>query len=778
MSLRGARRHDLRLIPVAGITWLGAAVAVWLPEHATAAACASVALCSLAVVALLRSTASLTAGLLAIGLAFAAAAAAHVAIAETARDAVRDLPTTGGRTIVVDADVVGKVERRGRGWIFDAVASRVSIGGGEHRTSVPLTVTLDEPPADLDLGASVAVTGTAAPADRGDRAVIEVRAAEVDVRAPPQGVWSVASGLRRGLQTSAASLPQPASGLIAGLAVGDTSEVTGDLDADMKASSLSHLTAVSGANCALIVAIAFGCAAAFGAARVVRVAAGMGALAGFVVLVSPEPSVVRAAAMASIAMTALLLGRTGAGVAVLCLAVMILLLVDPWLSTSLGFALSCAATASLLLAAAPLTDGLQRWMPKPIALMIAVPLSAQLACGPLLALITPTVPLYGVAANLLAGPAAPAATVLGLLACLTAAVPLIGAGLVAIAWLPAAWIAGTASTMTHLPGNAVPWIEGWAGFAALLVVGAATLAVLVRSGPLTRFASAGAIALACVAGAVLAAGPLVDVVERGRTPRAWTIAACDVGQGDAVLVRSRGRVALIDTGPAPEPLAACLDRFGVERVDLLVLTHFDLDHRGGLPAVQGRIAAVVHARPEDPKAAGVVAGLSRDGAQTTEAHAGMTGTLGGAAWRVLWPAAPGSSFEGNAAGVVVEFGGGGVPRTLLLADLSAEPQIALAPQLTATYDIVKVAHHGSADQYDGLYRKVAARLAIVSVGDNDYGHPRDEILDVLRSGGATIARTDRGGAIAVWRGASAAPDAAPGAARLQVWHEREVGPPG
>lgn len=770
------RRHDLRLVPVAGVTWAGAGASVWFPEHATLAVGVAASVCLIVLLAGMRKPWGGACALLAVGLAFAGSTAAHVALASPERASVRDLPLSGGRALVIEADVVGKVERRSRGWSFDAITSQVRAGDTTLHAAVPLSVVVEEPSAGLDLGARVSVTGTATPAERGDRAVILVRAADIIVRRPAQGVWAVASALRRGLQTSTASLPAPASGLIAGLAVGDTSAVTRELDADMKASSLSHLTAVSGANCALIVGIAFGAAALLGAPRAVRVVAGVAALGAFVVLVSPEPSVVRAAAMALIAMTALLLGRPGAGVAMLCLAIILLLVIDPWLSLSLGFALSCAATASLLLAAAPLADGLERWMPRPVALVVAVPLAAQLACGPLLALITPMIPLYGVAANLLAGPAAPAATVLGLLGCLTAAVPVVGAGLLALAWLPAAWIAGTASTMSRLPGNAVPWMEGWQGFAALLVVGAAALAVLVRTGALTRFAAFGSVVLAVVAGTLLATGPMIEVVERGRIPASWTVAACDVGQGDALLIRSAGRIALIDTGPAPEPLTACLDRFGVGRVDLLVLTHFDLDHRGGLPAVLGRVSVALHTAPTDHASAEVVRTLSRTGARTTQATAGMTGQLGDAAWRVVWPAAQGARFEGNDAGVVVEFAGGGVPRTLLLADLSAEPQAILASRLLSGYDIVKVAHHGSADQHDALYRKVQPRLALVTVGENDYGHPREEILDLLRSLGVAIARTDRGGAVAVWVEPPAA-GSPEHAGRLQVWHEREVGPP-
>ena len=265
--------------------------------------------------------------------------------------------------------------------------------------------------------------------------------------------------------------------------------MTPELDAAMKESSLSHLTAVSGANCAIVVGLAFGAVAAAGGSRRARVGGGVAALIGFVLLVTPEPSVVRAAAMALIAMLGVLLGRTGAGIAVLCLAVTVLLVGDPWLSGSLGFALSAVATGSLLLWARPLATGLAQRMPRAMALALSVPLAAQLACGPLLVIITPTVPLYGVIANLLAAPAAPIATIVGLAACLSAPLPWVQSGLTAIAWLPAAWIAGTAHTVSSLPGDQVPWLEGWTGVAALAAVSLAIGAVIV----VPRVAAAGRI---------------------------------------------------------------------------------------------------------------------------------------------------------------------------------------------------------------------------------------------------------------------------------------------
>lgn len=847
MSLRSARRRDLRLLPVATAAWIAAAVATHAPDAAgIVAGCLWVgaAAALLAAVRLARARegptdapanrmrhrdaraigspdraslpGSRTVGsgvrdslraavaIAAVALALGGAVATQVAIVQPARAEAASLAVEGGRAVTVVATVVGKVEPSAVGWRFDAVAERVRYGPVERAVGFPVVVLAATRPDGLDLGASVAVRGTAARAGPGEREVLVVRAGRgIQVRAPPGGVLAAASDLRRGLLRATEGLPQPAAGLVAGLAVGDTSEVSAELDAAMKASSLSHLTAVSGANCALVVGIAFGLAALCGARRGVRVAAGLVCLAGFVVLVSPEPSVVRAAAMATIALLGLLLGRIGAGVSLLSLAVCVLLVLDPWLSTSLGFALSAAATASLLLAAGPLAEGMSRWMPHPLALALSVPLAAQLACGPLLVLVNPTVPLYGVLANLLAAPAAPVGTVLGLAACLAAPLPIVADGLAALAWVPAAWIATTASSMAALPGSSVPWLEGWGGLAVLGLVGAAIgVVVIVRDERAEPRGSHGAradgatdravgepadraagrssrrrrrvravavIVLGATGACVLALGPGAGLADRVQTPPGWDIVACEVGQGDAVLVRSEARVALVDTGPDPVRLRACLDRFGVDRVDLLVLTHFDVDHRGGVDAVAGRVGTVLHGPTGGADDDRLLRRLATEGAELVTAQAGMSGSLGGARWRVLWPRASGVGYPpGNDSSVVIDVSGGGVPTSVFLGDLSAGPQRAIAASglLAPPYAVVKVAHHGSADQEAGLYRSIAPALALVTVGENDYGHPRDEILSTLTDLGAAIARTDAEGSIAV----TLAPDG------LHVWRARAPDP--
>jgi competence protein ComEC len=105
---------------------------------------------------------------------------------------------------------------------------------------------------------------------------------------------------------------------------------------------------------------------------------------------------------------------------------------------------------------------------------------------------------------------------------------------------------------------------------------------------------AAVVVLAVTAVVVAATGPAAQVGLRARLPVAWSIAVCDVGQGDAIAIRAAGRVALVDTGPDPQALTSCLETLGVDRVDLLVLTHFDHDHDGGTRAVAGRVDTVLY----------------------------------------------------------------------------------------------------------------------------------------------------------------------------------------
>ena len=211
-------------------------------------------------------------------------------------------------------------------------------------------------------------------------------------------------------------------------------------------------------------------------------------MTAFVVLVTPSPSVVRAAVMAAIVLLTLASGRAPRGLPALALATIVMLVADPWLSRSYGLALSVLATSGLLLLARPLHAGLARWMPGRLALVISVPLAAQLACQPVLVLLSPSISTYSVVANLLAEPAAPVATVVGLASCLLGALapPLAPVG-AWLTWVPASWIAGVATFFAHAPGSSIPSPGGVLGVVLVIALTAATLlALFLREDPERR----------------------------------------------------------------------------------------------------------------------------------------------------------------------------------------------------------------------------------------------------------------------------------------------------
>jgi competence protein ComEC len=610
----------------------------------------------------------------------------------------------------------------------------------------------------LRIGGSASVGGTVRPADAGEDVAFLLFASALEPTGDPPWFLGWADGLRDRFADAAAALPGDGARLLPGLAIGDTRAVTPALDAAMKASSLSHLTAVSGANCAIVVGLIVVAGRLCGLSRTARTGAAAVVLLAFVVLVTPEASVLRAAVMALIVLGALASGRPVRGVPVLALAIIVLLTLDPWLARDYGFILSVLATGGLLLLANPLARVLERWLPRPLALVVAVPLAAQLCCQPVLVLLEPAIPVWGVVANVLAEPAAPVATVVGLAACLLLPIaPWLGDVIAAVAWLPAAWIAAVAAFFSELPPGSIPWNGGALTLALLTAL--ALAAVWVR-----RLRAVLALALVVAVG-LAAGGRLGVVLDR---PTDWQVAMCDVGQGDATLVRSAGAVALIDTGPDPALLGDCLGDLGVTRIDLFVLTHYDADHAGGTDAVLGMVSSALVGPTGEPRHDRIVSSLIERGAAVSRGQRGMTGVLGELRWTLYWPSARGVE-PGNDAGLVIGFDCGAASgpcvSSLLLADLSEQGQTAmLAAGALPQVDVVKVAHHGSRDQSPRSYEQLGAAVGLIGVGaDNDYGHPTTELLAVLAATGTAVYRTDECGLLVV----------APG---LRVWTARD-GPP-
>jgi competence protein ComEC len=485
----------------------------------------------------------------------------------------------------------------------------------------------------------------------------------------------------------------------------------------------------------------------------------------FVVLARPQPSVLRAAVMGLVALAAM---TSGGGrrraVRSLSVAVIALLLLDMSLARSAGFALSVLATAGIVLLGPGWRDALARWMPVRLAEAISCPLAAQLACTPVVAWLSGQVSLVAVAANLLAGPAVGPATIVGFGA---AGIALLSADLARLAgWVagwPARWIIFVAQKGADLPGAASAWP------ATVIGVGVLTLLCLALVVGLHRLlARPIAMVLAVVLLAVVVLRP---VSSFGWPPGDWLLVACDVGQGDGLVLRVGGAAAVVvDTGPDPAAMDRCLRELGVTSVLVLILTHFHADHAGGIAGVlKGRKVDEIEVTPYFSPPAEYrrvieLAGLHQVPIRTVSFHERRV--VGPVAWTALWPArvpalpqsgqssatptTEGSPENNASIAMMVEVSG---LRMLMTGDLEpASQQAVVASGVDLKADILKVPHHGSGQQDQTFIQATGARLALISVGiTNDYGHPAPRTLDLLTRAGMTIARTDTQGSIAVVR---------------------------
>jgi len=770
MNRGGAGAADLRLLPVAATAWLGAGVAVAVPADGWTLAVAVGLWVLAAVLAVVRLPGAWR-GMVVLALAGGALAVTSV----VAQAGVRSPPVLNeaahaGRTV----ELVVAVSGRSTDGRIPGTAQSARIAGSSVGLAAPVLVfgrPGDSAVGRAQIGGLLRVTGTVAAADPGeDVAFLVFARGDAELAGAPPPLLGAASAIRSDFRSAASGLPGDGGALLPGLAIGDTSSVSATLSDAMKTASLSHLTAVSGANCAIVVGLALALGAAVGLPRLARLGIAALVLAGFVVVVTPEPSVIRAAVMAVVALIALATGRAARGLPLLCVAVLVLLTIDPWLSHSYGFALSVLATGGLLLLARPLAEVMARWLPRGLALVLAVPLAAQLACQPVLLMLNPSLPLYGVAANLLAEPAAAPVTVLGLIACVAAPVfPPLATVVSALAWLPASWIAAIATFFAALPGARAPWPTGLIG---ILLLSALTVAGLVAAiggvPPTLRRAARAALAIATIGYlGTLGASQLVESVTR---PTDWEFALCDVGQGDATVIRSQGKIALDDTGRDPARLQHCLDELGITHINVLVLTHYDLDHVGGVSAVYGKVDRALIGPPSDPGDQRIASDLRANGAEVDQVSRGETGTLGELRWDVLWPP-PRGVEPGNPASVTIQVTAEGACARgclsgILLGDLGEDSQARLLGTGQVRHvDVVKVAHHGSADQSARLYEALHATVGVIGVGaGNDYGHPTSKLLGILAAVGTRPIRSDLDGMALI------APGPSPGDVR--VWTEK------
>ncbi|SDG18010.1 competence protein ComEC [Sinosporangium album] len=710
--------------------------AISRPSWSTVGLAAAVGVCAVSVVVAFRSHA------IAEGpVAEAARMRAEVEIELVLTGDPRRLPTSGGPVERERFAVDGRIEtlHYAGAWSHVRVPVVVLATGGAWNGLLP--------------SQRVRLEGRLVPADRG-----ELLAALVLARGSPQVVGGAsplqqaAGALRAGLREASDVLPSDQRGLLPGLVVGDTSRMDAQVEQDFDDAGLSHLTAVSGANLAYVAGAALALSRLVGLPLAPRAAFAVLAMVAFAVVARPSPSVLRALVMGVVAATALGTGRPRHGLTALAVAVLGLILFEPSLARSYGFALSVTATAGILVFAPPWRRRLATRMPQWPAEAIAVPAAAQLAVTPVLVLMAGGLNPVAVPANLLAGPAVPVATILGFAAALVAPLQMeVARWLVWPAGLATGWIITVAHHAAALPLGTLPWPGGLPGV-LLLLAGVPLAVAVLRHTALRRAAVA---ATAGILIAVVAIRPLVAPWPPGR----WLLVACDVGQGDALAVAAGpGRAVVVDTGPEPVAVSRCLRRLGVHDVPLVVFTHPHLDHVGGWTGVSRgrRVGGLLTSPSHDPAED---RGPSQDPAlRTTRRWSALPGTRwtsGPSEFTVLGPLndAPvvgprdGTAVNNTSVVLHVRWRAGSA---ILSGDIETEAQADLLRAGLPQADVLKVPHHGSASQDFAFLAAFKARTALISAGaDNDYGHPAPATLARLNWLGIRTFRTDLSGDLAI-----------------------------
>ena len=642
----------------------------------------------------------------------------------------------------------------------------LTLRGKKYDSSTPVMTFLTEP--DLILIAQEFIPGqrfkfsgklSAAPAGKSVAGYLKILEPPVLIQGAPR-YQMLASSLRAGLHESLRFSSDTAQGLVPGLALGDSSALTPELSEQMKAAGLTHLIAVSGTNVTLLIVIVLALLRKFQVSRNWQYFALTTALFAFVVLVRPQPSVLRATVMGLVALAATYSKSNRSPVPALSVAVIALVAIDPWLAVSFGFALSVAATAGLILWVNRIQHFLDRNIPKRIPLWIiqtlTVTIAAQFSVFPILIALGSSISLSSIPANMLAVPLAGPAMITGLLAALVT--PFSQTLGVAIAWVSgcfAQFIATIAKYCAAMNWLTVPWPTGKFGIALALVAVSGTVQIGIAWRRLSRVQQTQAMSIVAAAMFLVWMNPTLSF-SQWPSPN-WVMVSCDVGQGDATVIRvGKNEAVVVDVGGDAKAIDKCLKELHITKIPVLLLTHFHADHVGGLEgAIGNREIGQIRVSPlSDPPTttAFVKDVLARAKKESTVMTYPERFKVNGVSFTCIWPSELilGQGSDANNASVALAVEAQGIS-ILLAGDIEPPVQEKIAREIPdIDFDVIKVAHHGSRYQSSNFAKWVNAEIAFISVGkDNEYGHPAPETISLYQLTGSQIFRTDLEGDLAI-----------------------------
>jgi competence protein ComEC len=574
-------------------------------------------------------------------------------------------------------------------------------------------------------------------------------------------------------------MPPREAELARGFVLGQDDRIDPRTVEDFRRSGLSHLLAVSGQNVALLAMLAMPVLAGLGIPLRSRLIWILALIAVYVPLAGAGPSIQRAGVMGALSVLAMLGGRRSSRLHALLLAATVTLAVDPGVAGDAGWQLSFAAVVGIVVLSGPLREAIAVRIGRgswhlAFADAAAMTTAATLATAPLIAFHFGAVSTATLIANLAAMPAVAPAMWLGMMAAAGGQMPgfpaeavnALNAPLLAYIAQVAAWCGRPGWAYLHVRLDAAGLLGSYLALAgAVLIFARLRRRARIDSARGRRNPAEGRIRspasmssarrrvagrLGVVAVALLAMALAWPGGGAGGTEppvRGLRVSVLDVGQGDSILLQpARAPAVLVDVGPAAAGLVEKVRRAGVERLGAVVITHDQSDHAGGLPELLAAVPVgqVIH---------GVLGRATRElargsGVKLRRLSAGSALRSGGLRLKALWP--PRVLLDGPRAGAdpnhlsLVMVAGWRDFSMLLGADAEAEA----VPLDPGPIDVLKVAHHGSEDAgLAALLERISPKLAVISVGDNPFGHPTPRTLATLASHRVSTLRTDREGTV-------------------------------
>ncbi|CAN2242261.1 ComEC family competence protein [actinobacterium SCGC AAA044-D11] len=628
-----------------------------------------------------------------------------------------------------------------------ASISQINLRGEVKKIRLPVRITSSKF-VTLIPGEKFQVAGIAFPtAERRVAALIATQGGFVKL-SEANFLQRLSAKIRDSFRKTAQSIGGASGALIPGLVIGDTSLEEDQFVLDMRRVGLSHLTAVSGANFAIIAAFLLWLSQWIFKRLRSRLILTSAVLVGFIFLVRPSPSVLRASVMCAVILIAKARGVKADSVPSLGLAISFLILMDPFQAIDPGFALSVAATAGILLMAPRIQSWIsERFGHEKFAEVLAIPLSATIMCTPVILAISGLFSLVSIPANILAEPVVAPITIIGFIAAiLSPGIPVL-AHLLLVLVKPLAQV--------------IVWISNFASDLPVLLLPKSYLGAVIALAVIALIKFRKWLALGLSGCAVI-----TIILLPGQWPgKKWEVANCNVGQGDGLAINLGNHSAIVvDVGPDANLMNACLKDLGITNIPLLVLSHFHADHVHGLDGVlNGRtISSIWVTNYGEPKSERDTAYLLLNQIPIHQAvvgeSVGFNSAKGQVKIDVLWPtkteqnfaAMPGdgSSINNSSIALLITVG---TLRIFTAGDLEPPAQEALMNlSKVSPVDIYKVSHHGSAYQYAPLMSALQPKVALISVGlGNSYGHPAPTTVAAFEKMGTKVMRTDQDGAISV-----------------------------